>query len=271
MAINKKVNLNFHQTFPPDAAHISALLSLAESQEAYTKEDISDITGIPTGKSSGKVEPAIKYAEYMGLVEDEYKDKRHLLRLTPLGKEILYQDEMLQEKATLYLCHSGLVSDSGASLWNCIFSMLIPRYGSLIKMVTLKDALRNYYNGADVNLAPVNSSYTGMFKKLSVLKNGQDEIKFTYQTFKDAYYYIYVYMFLKEWEIMHPDAQELTAGDVYSMNVDYKLCLTRADFDKVLTIMDSEGIIKIERLLNPFVVLKLHTSEEIIKKIYSRI
>lgn len=271
MAINKKVNLNFHQTFPPGAAHISALLSLAKSQEAYTKEEISDITGIPTGKSSGKVEPSIRYAEYMGLVQDEVKDKKHLLRLTPLGEEILYQDEMLQEKATLYLCHSGLVSDSGASLWNCIFSMLIPRYGAALKTVTLKDALKNYYNGVDVNMAPVISSYNGMFKKLSILKNSQDEIKFNYQAFKDAYYYIYVYMFLKEWETMYLGAQELTADDVYSMNIEYKLCLTRVDFDRVLTIMDSEGIIKIERLLNPFVVLKLHTSQEIIKKIYSRI
>lgn len=271
MATNRKVNLNFHQTFPPDAAHITALLSLAESESAYTKEEISDITGIPTGKSSGKVEPAIKYAEYMGLVQDDYKDKKHLLRLTQLGKEILYQDEMLQEKATLYLCHSCMVSDSGASLWNCIFSTLIPRYGALIKMVTFKDALKNYYDGVDVNLAPFCSSYNGMFKKISILKNSQDEIKFNYQSFKDAYYYIYVYMFLKEWETMHSDAQELTADDVYSMKVDYKLCLTRADFDKLLTSMDSEGIIKIERLLNPFVVLKLHTSEDIIKKIYSRV
>ena len=43
MATNRKVNLNFHQTFPPDAAHISALLSLAESESAYTKEEIFEL------------------------------------------------------------------------------------------------------------------------------------------------------------------------------------------------------------------------------------
>ena len=33
-----KTNLNFHQTFPPDASAISTLLSVAEEETAYTKE-----------------------------------------------------------------------------------------------------------------------------------------------------------------------------------------------------------------------------------------
>lgn len=58
-------NLNFHQTFPPTTDGISRLLSVADRGGAYTKEEISQMTGIPTGKSSGKVEPYIRYAVYM--------------------------------------------------------------------------------------------------------------------------------------------------------------------------------------------------------------
>ena len=41
---NVKTNLNFHQTFSPDANAISMLLSVAEERTAYSKEEISDIT-----------------------------------------------------------------------------------------------------------------------------------------------------------------------------------------------------------------------------------
>lgn len=264
-----KTNLNFHQTFPPDASAISTLLSIAEEEIAYTKEEISDITGIPTGKSSGKVEPFIKYAEFMGLIDDEYKNKKHLLKLTHLGREVKYQDEALQEKATIYLCHANLVSSSGANLWNFVFSNIFPRYGNKVKIKTFMDALKVQYKGADVNLSPFYTSYSGMFRKLAVFKNTQEELKFTFLPFKDAYINMYAYFLLKEWENVYKDVQELTANDLYSMNIDTKLCLLKSDFDKLLSNLESNGIIKVERLLTPFVVLKLRSSNEFIEYIYS--
>lgn len=264
-----KTNLNFHQTFPPDASAISTLLSVAEEETAYTKEEISDITGIPTGKSSGKVEPFIKYAQFMGLLEDEYHDKKHLLKLTSLGKEVKYQDEALQEKATIYLCHSNMVLSSGASLWNFVFSNIFPRYGNKLKMTTFMDALKVQYKVTDVNMSPFYTSYSGMFRKLAVLKTTPEEVKCTFLPFKDAYINIYAYILLKEWESLHDGILELTADDFYAMNVDAKLCLSRSDFDKVLSTLESHGIIKFERLLTPFIVLKLHSSDVIIKHIYS--
>ena len=62
-----KNNLNFHQTFPPTADGLSRLTLDCPVGEALTKEQISEKTGIPTGKSNGKVEPYLAYAEYMGL------------------------------------------------------------------------------------------------------------------------------------------------------------------------------------------------------------
>ena len=264
-----KVNLNFHQTFPPDANSISILLNIAEKEISYTKEEISDITGIPTGKSSGKVEPFIKYAQFMGLLNDEYKAKKHLLTLTELGREIKNQDDGLQEKATIYLCHANLVLSTGASLWSFVFGNIIPKYGNSIRTITFIDALKNQYNGSDVNLGPFYSSYNGMFKKLSILKNSPTDLKILNTQYKDAYKYIYAYILLKEWENIYGDTHELIADDLYGMNIDCKLCVSKNDFNKILHMLDEEGIIKIERLLTPFVVLKLHSSNEIVEQIYS--
>ena len=60
-------SVNFHKTFAPQDSYISKILELAEQGYSGNKEEISDITGIPTGKTSGKVIPHILYSKYMGI------------------------------------------------------------------------------------------------------------------------------------------------------------------------------------------------------------
>ena len=158
---------------------------------------------------------------------------------------------------------------TGASLWSFVFGNIIPKYGNSIRTITFIDALKNQYNGSDVNLGPFYSSYNGMFKKLSILKNSPTDLKILNTQYKDAYKYIYAYILLKEWENIYGDTHELIADDLYGMNIDCKLCVSKNDFNKILHMLDEEGIIKIERLLTPFVVLKLHSSNEIVEQIYS--
>ena len=110
-----------------------------------------------------------------------------------------------------------------------------------------------------------------MFRKLSIVKNTTNEIKFMNTMYKEPYLYIYAYIIMKEWENLHEGVQELTSIDLYNMNMDNKLCLSRSDFDKVLSILENKGMIKVERLLTPFVVLKLVSANDMIEKIYSTI
>ena len=46
--------VNFHKTFAPQDSYLSKILELASAAYSGTKEDISEVTGIPTGKTSGK-------------------------------------------------------------------------------------------------------------------------------------------------------------------------------------------------------------------------
>lgn len=59
----QSVNLNFHATFCPDFEYIAKIIQIADQYDGLTKEEISEITGIPTGVSTGKVEPHIYYAK----------------------------------------------------------------------------------------------------------------------------------------------------------------------------------------------------------------
>ena len=69
----KQVNMNFHQTFKPACKYISSILDIADGTSWLSVKDISGMTGIPQGASSGNVEPHISYAEYMGLIKSEKK------------------------------------------------------------------------------------------------------------------------------------------------------------------------------------------------------
>ncbi len=52
--MSKQVNVNFHQTFKPECQYISSILDIADGITWRSVKDISAVTGIPQGTSSGK-------------------------------------------------------------------------------------------------------------------------------------------------------------------------------------------------------------------------
>lgn len=62
--------LSFPQSFLPDRDLLARLLRFT-AQGGSGSKDISAETGIPTGASTGKVEPMIRYAGGMGLIKAE--------------------------------------------------------------------------------------------------------------------------------------------------------------------------------------------------------
>mgnify|MGYP000170187156 FL=1 len=105
--------LNFSQTFLPDRRLLGQLLRFAASNGRGDKEAIGSETGIPTGKSTGKVEPMIHYARGMGLITAERERGEWQLGATALGAEVLREDAFFSEPLTLWLLHLLLCRRSG--------------------------------------------------------------------------------------------------------------------------------------------------------------
>ena len=121
--MTNKSSLEFHETFKPEIPYISKILKLASEKYSGTKYEISDISGIPTGEQKGKVEPHIKYASFMGLINFSCDKGIYVLSLTPLGEEVFVQDPYLHEDLTLWICHYCMTRKNfGAPQW----SYLIP-------------------------------------------------------------------------------------------------------------------------------------------------
>ncbi|MBK1644816.1 hypothetical protein CKO25_09170 [Thiocapsa imhoffii] len=97
--------LNFPQTFLADRRLLGQLLEFAERGGTGTIETIGDATGIPTGQSTGKVEPMIHYARGMGLVQAWKANGVWQLQASLLGRMVLQEDAFLAEPLTLWLLH----------------------------------------------------------------------------------------------------------------------------------------------------------------------
>lgn len=268
----KLCNLNFHQTFPPDVNMISRLLTSDVFEVALTKEEISQRTGIPTGKSSGKVEPHIKYAEYMGLLQDSFKDGKHTLIMTPLGRAICSEDPSLTEKVSILTCYLRITSlNGGAPLWETIIAEILPRNRFQITEPALRDTLLKETDVA-INFGPFFSSFDdAFFSSLQILDRSKDAIRIIKQRYDSEMIFSYTYAFFREWEFRYPDRDELTADEIEKFLLPGVLGWQSQDFYSIMEYMQEKKLLVFNRQLVPYTITRFFNSEAIIPRLYDEL
>ena len=268
------ININFHQTFRPEKQYITAILEIAEDPTYRSIQDISSLTGIPTGKSSGKVEPHINYAAYMGLITYDKKDAEYSLSRTTLGEIVYAEDPGLQESLTILLCH-GMIqrSEAGAPLWSTVFKKILPRYKRGISKDMLIKEL-NFTIDAKVtvkNIAPFYGSYDSFFDSIGVLADAGDTIEISSVQYNREFLYVYAIILLEYWKEAYPDQDEITSdqlrelhfGDVFGWD-------TQEEYE-VLEHLADKGILRLNRQLVPYTILKMAESGDLADKLYSEL
>ena len=142
--------LNLPQTFLPERRLLAKLLAFtADDSGCGDKEVISAATGIPTGKSTGKVEPMIRYAQGMGLISAVKTQGQWQLSLTALGQIVRREDPFLSEPVTIWLLHLMLCRRSGlnppaegiAKAWFTLFADSHFRLGQRFTQAAYLDLL----------------------------------------------------------------------------------------------------------------------------------
>lgn len=267
-------NVNFHQTFRPEKQYIAAVLELAGNEGLHSVKDISSLTGIPNGESSGKVEPHIIYADYMGLITYEKKDGMYSLNRTELGEMIYIEDPGLQETLTILLCHCMMQrSDAGAPLWSYIFKSIFPMYKTGIKKDMLLKELEKSFDGKvnTKNIAPFYGSYDSYFDSIGILEDEGDAVSIQQLQYDKEYIYVYAYTLLSYWDEKYPGQDEITStqlddlfyGEVFGWG-------TQEEY-QVLEHLSDYGIIRMNRQLMPYTVLKLVEKEDLIAKLFSEL
>lgn len=271
--------LEFHQTFQPEMAYIARILKLAAEEFSGTKFEISDCTGIPTGNQKGKVEPHIRYANCMGLVDFTFQNKIYSLKLTPLGREVYSQDPHLHEKITVWLCHYGMTKkESIAPQWEYLVQSAHPGFGEVLSQKYLFSSAAMWCEVPVENMSKkvfsvVKSSYGegGCFQPLRFL-TWNDDIEFNEQSEKYDMLYVYAYALLDSWERLFPDKREITEIELKEeIGFNKIFGFGEEEFGDVLNLLADEGIISVNRQLFPATIIRTSVLTDAVFQMYSRL
>lgn len=278
-----KTNLDFHQTFKPERACLSSLLTELKECSGKSAQEISKITGIPTGVSSGKVVPSIYYLFYMGMITYELTDKQYYLAYTHLGECVVEEDPGLMENLTLLLMHCMLTRKlSGAGLWGYIINELLPKYHYDIKKENFEKELEMYYE-KNVATAPFNGTYTGVFNQLRILQITNDGYLMTPHSYNPEFIYLYSLVLCEYWdewingysdnkkENYNISDKEITSVQLSQIGYRLPFGWSEQEEYRSLEAMHDKGVIVLNRQMSPFTVRRITSKEEITALLYSEL
>lgn len=267
-----KYNLNFHETFAPDRAYLSKILENADIINELSKEEISEITGIPTGKQSGKVVPHIEYLKFMNLITFNKKNAKYTIKRTPLGNVVYKEDPYLNEKLTGLMLNYFLTSKLyGAQMWYTIFREYVYTYGNNISRKIVTSEIEKYFMKT-VKLGPFNSTYTNKnsFVDLELLDINNDYYIFNSSGFDYERLYMYLYTLLVELEEFDDSRKEFTYNEIFDevkWNIGFQW--SKKEATDILEKFESKDLITINRQLSPITILLKVSSRDILNEIYS--
>lgn len=270
--------LLFHETFQPELTYVSKILALAADDFIGDKYNISEVTGIPTGKEKGKVEPHIKYAKYMGLIDYTYDRGIYNLSLLPLGQEVWKQDKYLHENITLWLLHYGLSREEyGAPQWTYFVKTA---NSGFTNDVSTEYFFSNIQKDMGVSLSDatkafgvVKSSYSdGLFSGLYFAEWDDEHIHFNEKNEQYDMTYLYGYALLDCWDRIFSDKKELSFDQVVEdMSYGKIFGLNSEEIDSVLCSLEEKQIVSINRQLFPVTIVRTIQTQDIIAQIYSQL
>lgn len=280
----KALSLSFPQTFLPDRDLLARLLRFTAQNGSGSKEAISGETGIPTGASTGKVEPMIRYSEGMGLINaKKAAGGIWQLDLTSLGRIVFQQDAALSESLTLWLLHlllcrrCGLASPATgvADLWFVLFAEGAFRLGKRFIQADYLAILQERH-GNKKTLKALSSlvmrSYLEpwAFGGIGALRK-EEEHCFVRQIapFKVNYFPAYTAYLYLLWDELFADRVQL-AFDEFAGQTRF-LALTGWEAAQIagwLDWMATHGSVQLDRHTGTPVLLRLQSTEQVLAKLY---
>lgn len=283
------MNLNFHNTFKPESQHLTQLLLIADKCNNVSYDNLSRMTGIPQGTSSGKLKPNIEYAKYMGLiVEDEDASDRDCVTLytTPLGKLIRDEDMGLREELTLWLLHAmisreydrkGDSEKGGAELWYYLFHRYFKKYKVETEWNLFKNEVGTHFKTRISTIAPIRGSYEEMFSSLDLIsKISKESFILKEGKYNPEFDFAYGYILFEYWDKLK-QKEDMASNDEITITELEKLGFHHVfgwGIDKlnyVLERLSERELIRLNKQLMPYTILRLTTKESLLKLIYSEL
>jgi len=265
------LSINFPMTFFCERQSISKLLNLAERNYSGSIQKISDDTGIPTGKSSGKVKPHIDYATGMGLINPGFDKGIYYLTLTSFGKIVQKSDPFLDLPITQWLAHANMCDPiDGANSWVKIFTDWITTD------TRSKDLISSIADIPMTKLRPLFQMYEKResFGKIGVLRKEGDEFRRIQASISYEWNRGYSALILSLLErYFHSEGRKQISIPEFIQvtKLPYRFFWQGDDFLRVMQNLTSLGFVKISNLVDPPVIQSLVSAEQVWGTIYDDI
>lgn len=285
----KKLPLNFCQGFYPERRFLAALLKFTLNEGTGTKTEIRDQTGIPTGDSSGKVEPTIHFATGMGLIESTSNSGCWQLSLTPLGKVIFQEDPFLSDPQTIWMLHLMLCRPydlatpaSGiADVWFTLAADSFVRLGSSFTQQAFHELLVERFGDAGyIKILAgtavrtyVEESYLGLIKAFKVQGSGAEaDIERLKAPADSTYYPFYsAYLFLI-WDQLFPNENQI---DLKKLADESRFLILLGwndiELNSWLDWMVNRDLVQQDRYTGSVMLLRLASTLQVVNAIYSEL
>jgi hypothetical protein len=281
---NTRLPLNSPQTFLPERQLLSRLLAFAAQGGSGNKLEISDQTGIPTGTSTGKVEPMLYYAAGMGLLQISQQDDHWTPRLTALGQCIYREDRFLNEPQTLWLLHLLLCrpqahadSNKGiADAWFSAFSTHELRFGSVISSAGLHQVL-NERHGELGYLKSLASVVLRMYQEPSCWASSKilldtstpEHFERSAAPNERSYYPFYTTYFYLMWDLLFPEDTQIPLPLFAQLSASFKVLNWNSNtINQWLDWLVDEGWIQQDKHTGSAMLLRLKTTPQAIQQTY---
>lgn len=273
--LNNRLPRNFHKTFLPERQYINAILRFAAKGGAGDIQAIGSDTGIPTGKSSGKVAPTLDYCRGMGLItlsDDRSATKRP--ELTPFGRVVLLEDPYLKQQITQWIAHLNLCNPiSGSDTWHRAFFDGTHILGMEFTRDQLEDYLASSYMTPRGKLiGPLIRMYEdgASFSICGALSEDNNIIRRNIAPISDEFGNGYGAWLIKLIEEHFPGIGQVTVTELDTI-AGWRTIpgWNASDTQKILEIIDRKGLIIVDRQMNPWILRCNEKNTSVWPKIYN--
>lgn len=261
--------LNFHKTFIPERHLIAALLDYAALGKSGDLHEIADATGIPMGKSTGKMPAIIDYASGMGLITLYPGDEKgvKIPKLTSLGRGVYLEDKYLSEETSQWIVHMNLCRpDIGAKVWHETFNKGRNIIGGSFTPDQLEEYLVSIFGAGNNRTGPLLRTYWDdvALAKARVIEKREETIVRLKAPLYDVFALSYSAFVLDLMEKFFPGQNQVTLTDLQSKTGWFNICFwLENDIEKVCLLMERTGHISIDRQRHPWIIERLRSADEI--------
>lgn len=271
-----RLPLSFHMTFQPERHYLTALLKFAQTQNSGTIDGISQATGIPTGKSTGKVKPLLQYAQGMGLLElGPTSDGLQQFALTSLAHTILREDPHLLEENTQWALHLMLCGRrGGAEVWYAVFVEAANILGQAFPEQQFEQFLVNRYGSSRDAVGPLVRTYAdpAALAKAGAIACDDGRITLRRVPTEPALIDTVAALVLLAWDDAAPNDSQVALSALEAMSG--LLAATGwglEDQSQLLTEMESRGLLRVDRQTGDPILTRLVSTDHVLRIMYDRL